>query len=64
MINAEKRFLNQDGILDLISVFLSKNLLIAPIKKYNKREKMIGIKIDLPINKIKPTPISSKIVLE
>jgi hypothetical protein len=64
MINAEKRFLNQEGILDLISVFLSKNLRIAPIKKYNKREKMIGIKIDLPINKIKPTPISSKIVLE
>jgi hypothetical protein len=64
MINAEKRFLNQDGILDLISVFLSKNLLIAPIKKYNKREKITGIKIDLAINNIKPTPISSKIVLE
>jgi hypothetical protein len=64
MINAENRFLNHEGIFDLISMFLSKNLRIAPIKKYNKREKMIGIKIDLPINKIKPTPISSKIVLE
>jgi hypothetical protein len=64
MKNAENRFLNHEGIFDLISVFLSKNLRIAPIKKYNKREKMIGIKIDLPINKIKPTPISSKIVLE
>jgi hypothetical protein len=64
MINAENRFLNHEGIFDLISVILSKNLRIAPIKKYNKREKMIGIKIDLPINKIKPTPISSKIVLE
>ena len=64
MINAENRFLNHEGILDLIIVFLSKNLWIAPIKKYNKREKMIGIKIDLAINSIKPTPISNKIVFE
>jgi hypothetical protein len=45
-------------------LFLSKNLRIAPIKKYNKREKITGIKIDLAINNIKPTPISSRIVLE
>jgi len=64
MKKAENKFLHHEGIFVFITVFLSKNLRIAPIKKYNKSEKIKGIKIDFPINKMKPTPISSKIVFE